>query len=433
MADRSPEVVVVGAGLAGLTAAITAADAGAHVTVLEAREHAGGRARTAVVDGFHLNQGAHALYRGGPAWTTLTDFGITPRGTPPDASHAFGLRADGRFDLIPTGGSSALRSKLVGWHTKFELARVLSRPGKLTSTVRDGQSMQDWIDARTSDADTRALLRMLGRVTTYTGDLDALDAGAGVAQLRVALEHGVVYLDGGWQQLVDALQDRARARGVELRTRAKADAIQSRDDAFVVRTAHGDVHADAVVHAGGGPKDVDALLHGASATVHAWAERERPVYATTLDIALRRLPVPDQRVVFGLDDPLYLSVHTPAAKLVDGPGEVVHVLWYGDAAEDPRPRLEALLDRVQPGWRDEVVDVRSGRRLEVTHGRPLPGSGFAGRPSPAVPDVPGLFVAGDWVGDRGLLSDAVFASARAAGTAGTAAAQTVARTAKMTA
>ena len=71
MTDRTDgqneNMVVVGAGLAGLTAAITAAEGGAQVTVLEAREHAGGRARTAVVGGFHLNQGAHALYRGGPA------------------------------------------------------------------------------------------------------------------------------------------------------------------------------------------------------------------------------------------------------------------------------------------------------------------------------------------------------------------------------
>jgi phytoene dehydrogenase-like protein len=416
----SPTVVVVGAGLAGLTAASTAADAGAHVTVLEAREHAGGRARTITVDGFHLNQGAHALYRGGPAWATLADFGITPRGTTPDASHALGLRADGTLGALPTSGPSILRSQLVGWRTKVELARVLSRPAALTRTVRDGQSMQDWIDFRTRDADARALLAMLSRVTTYCGDLDALDARAGTAQLRQAIQHGVVYLDGGWQQLVDALQEAARARGVELRAGVKADAIETRGDAFVVRTAHGDQRADAVVHAAGGPKDVDALLHGASAVVHGWAGRERPVYASTLDVALRALPVPEQRVVFGLEEPLYFSVHTPAAKLVDGPGEVAHLIRYGEhdgAEHGARDRLEGLLDRVQPGWRDQVVDARFGRRLEVTHGRPLPGSGFAGRPPVRVPDVPGLFVAGDWVGDRGLLSDAVFASGRAAGLA----------------
>ena len=61
-------VVVVGAGLAGMTAALTASDHGATVTVLEARVDPGGRARTLAVDGgFLLNQGAHALYRGGPA------------------------------------------------------------------------------------------------------------------------------------------------------------------------------------------------------------------------------------------------------------------------------------------------------------------------------------------------------------------------------
>ena len=42
------------------------------------------------------------------------------------------------------------------------------------------------------------------------------------------------------------------------------------------------------------------------------------------------------------------------------------------------------------------------------------GGGLAGRPGVAVPDRPGTFVAGDWVGPEGHLADAVLASARAA-------------------
>jgi pyruvate/2-oxoglutarate dehydrogenase complex dihydrolipoamide dehydrogenase (E3) component len=34
-----------------------------------------------------------------------------------------------------------------------------------------------------------------------------------------------------------------------------------------------------------------------------------------------------------------------------------------------------------------------------------------------VPDLSGVFVAGDWVGPQGLLADAAFASGRAAGLA----------------
>ncbi|WP_218015125.1 hypothetical protein, partial [Lactococcus garvieae] len=40
--------------------------------------------------------------------------------------------------------------------------------------------------------------------------------------------------------------------------------------------------------------------------------------------------------------------------------------------------------------------------------------GLAGRPPVAVPDRPGAFVAGDWVGPEGHLADASLASAEAA-------------------
>uniref|UniRef100_UPI00117C70E6 FAD-dependent oxidoreductase n=1 Tax=Streptomyces sp. rh34 TaxID=2034272 RepID=UPI00117C70E6 len=50
------------AGLAGLTAAITAAESGARVTLHEGHRTLGGRARTA--DGpYRTNEGPHALYR----------------------------------------------------------------------------------------------------------------------------------------------------------------------------------------------------------------------------------------------------------------------------------------------------------------------------------------------------------------------------------
>ena len=129
LAAREPRtVVVVGAGLAGLTAAATAADAERHVTLLEAREHAGGRARTSTVDGFHLNQGAHALYRGGRRGRPSPGFGITPQGMAPDASCAIGLRADGTLARCRASGRTLLRTMLFGWRTKVELARLLARP-----------------------------------------------------------------------------------------------------------------------------------------------------------------------------------------------------------------------------------------------------------------------------------------------------------------
>ncbi|WP_346012546.1 NAD(P)/FAD-dependent oxidoreductase [Streptomyces sp. SID3343] len=58
---RGNAVIVVGAGLAGLSAARTVAAAGVPVTVLEAADHPGGRVRTDVVDGFRVDHGFQSL------------------------------------------------------------------------------------------------------------------------------------------------------------------------------------------------------------------------------------------------------------------------------------------------------------------------------------------------------------------------------------
>ena len=64
----SVDVIVVGAGLAGLNAARHAHGAGLAVTVLEARDRIGGRVTTDVVDGFRLDRGFQVL---NPAYTEL--------------------------------------------------------------------------------------------------------------------------------------------------------------------------------------------------------------------------------------------------------------------------------------------------------------------------------------------------------------------------
>ncbi|WP_348612342.1 NAD(P)/FAD-dependent oxidoreductase [Halobaculum rarum] len=63
----SPNVVVAGAGLAGLVAARHLADAGADVTVYERRPEVGGRVRTRHEDGFTLDRGFQVLFTGYPA------------------------------------------------------------------------------------------------------------------------------------------------------------------------------------------------------------------------------------------------------------------------------------------------------------------------------------------------------------------------------
>src|SRR5271154_715894 len=65
--NSSSQVTIVGGGLAGLSAAITCAEGGAAVSLLEAHSALGGRARSG--DGpYKANFGPHALYKDGPFW-----------------------------------------------------------------------------------------------------------------------------------------------------------------------------------------------------------------------------------------------------------------------------------------------------------------------------------------------------------------------------
>ena len=293
------------------------------------------------------------------------------------------MRSDGTLDALPGTFTSLLRTQVLGPPGKLELLKMLARPARMATTVTPGTSVQQWINGTSRRSDVRAVLALLARISTYCGDLDALDAAAGAAQMVQAFTHGVVYLDDGWQQLVDELQQLAAAHDITLHTRAKVTVIEPSSDGVTVRTAHGAMAADAVVLAfQADHRDVDTMVRGASRAARRWATDERPVHS---DHARRRALAPAGTRPAHHVRPRRadVSVHTPYAHLAhgDGGGEVAHLLWYGEADVDALARLEWLLDRAQPGWHEQVADWRHGERLVVTHDRPQPGTDPGDRPA----------------------------------------------------
>jgi phytoene dehydrogenase-like protein len=101
---------------------------------------------------------------------------------------------------------------------------------------------------------------------------------------------------------------------------------------------------------------------------------------------------------------------------------MIHVMRYGGLRGAPLPtvkqQLVGFLEQVQPGWRNKLVRMRFVPQMVVSNAiASAAAGGLAGRPGPSVPGLPGVYVAGDWVGPRGMLADASLSSAKqAAGT-----------------
>lgn len=121
--------------------------------------------------------------------------------------------------------------------------------------------------------------------------------------------------------------------------------------------------------------------------------------------------------MLGIDEPTYLSVHSAVSSLAPQVSALVHVARYLAPGENPTPahfgRLEAIFDLLQSDWRNLVVAEQ--RLSEATVAHDFPTSGPMGRrASGSLADAPGVFIAGDWIGDAGMLADASAASARSA-------------------
>jgi phytoene dehydrogenase-like protein len=411
---NSFDAVVVGGGLAGLTAAALIAETGQRVGLFEKSDVLGGRAVTHVKNGFHLNLGPHAWYPGGPGTQVLSRLGISVPGRAPRPAGAFAFN-EGRLHTLPIGFVSLLTTDLLGLHGKLEVARLLARLPRMDTGPFDSTPLVEWL-AGIGNPMARALVNMFIRVAMYANAPDVMSAGAGLASLQSVLRDNVWYLDNGWQSIVNALWAKAVAVGVQVMRDAPVREVLHDGCVRGVRLDDGkEVDAASVVLAVAPPAAKSLLPSVAQTTLAQWDGV--PSRAACLDVGLARLPKPRNVVAFGVDRPLYYSVHSATASLAPGGAAVIHVAKYLDssAVTDPKADekdVEGFLDILQPGWRTEVVVQRFLPSMTVINAIPTATrGGLDGRPSVGVRDVPGLYIAGDWVGAHGTLANAAVASA----------------------
>lgn len=284
-------VVVVGGGLAGLTAATYLARDGVAVRVLESAASPGGRAMTQTVGGFQFNLGPHALYAKGAASLALNDLGVTVVGSPPSATGLYAV-LDGHLRRLPSGVMALVGTDLLSVMEKLALAKLFGKLAKKGGEGWHGRTVAEWISTTTNSSTLALLLAALVRLSTYATEPELHDAGAALDQLALALAGNVLYLDGGWQTMVDGLRARAEEFGARVETRVKvqsivAGSIVAGDSVFDVRLADGTEVAASHVILACGPEGAARLCAGAGVDRPSWSGNLRPVKAACLDLGFR--------------------------------------------------------------------------------------------------------------------------------------------------
>ena len=405
------DVIIIGGGLAGLTTAALLARSGKAVTLFEhSSREIGGRARTADIEGFYFNQGPHALYLTDASDSILKEIGITYTG---------GIPA-GKGYLISGGKKREIAGDYSSWLSgKNDGSQFFISPTKMDFSQLQSVTEQEWLDKNIHDVNDAAIIKTILRLNTYANDPDIQSIGPVLHQIYVGSRAGVMYLDGGWQTLVDGLLTVAKNANARIVMGKKAISVKRTDSSGwqVLLSDKTQVSAKIVVIAVG-PMDAYSLFddNERPEVLSRAAKEAKPIRLVCLDVALSSLPDKDTLFALGVDRPLYFSVHSAYAKLAPKDGALIHVAKYLGTSIEPKPRedqpeLEEFLDLLQPGWRQVLVKKRPLPNMVVSNALVTAADGgLGGRPDPKIAE--NLYIVGDWVGKEGLVSNASVASAK---------------------
>ncbi|QDY77518.1 NAD(P)-binding protein [Streptomyces qinzhouensis] len=370
-ARQRDRITVIGGGLAGLTAAISSAEAGARVTLYESHHTLGGRGRTAE-EPYRTSEGPHVFYAG-PLWSWLRQHDLTgPRGRVPVADTLrFRFRRGGVLRALPPRGL-------------LRLSRIPTERAPVDA------SFLDWATGLVGEADARAAAHFSG-VALFHHDPGALSAAFVQERVRraAALPPQVRYPLGGWGQVIDRMVGRAWDLGVRVETSARVDELPADRGPVIVATS---------LAAARRLLGDDALRWTGGRTV-------------LVDLAVRRHRK-DAFVVSDLDAPGWAErFSAPSRGLVPAGASLVQA-QFPIAPDEGRTagsaHADALFDLGLPDWRERTLWRRDALAQDRTGAVDLPGTSWRDRPG--IDRGDGVFLAGDQVAAPGLLGEVSFAS-----------------------
>lgn len=410
------DVIIVGGGLAGYVAANFLARENVSVLLLEKGGHVGGRARTNKLKQQYFNIGPHALYKKGKSKEILEQLGISLRGHSPKLECVL---IENHLEYAAPFSPTGFFSSLLSWKERMEWASVLLKINNLNPHKITEQTFDHWVTQTAKSNKVQTLLYLLGRLATYCHAPERMCAKVMLTHLKT-VSSGVLYIDGGWQTMIDQLHNNAVVSGVQVRTRSAVKKIEfdKSNHLKLVLSDDEEIFGKYAVCTTGPHELADMLSDQVSFPQKDFLTEITSVRGATLDVALTKLPNPKQLFAMDLTNPYYFSVHSSYAKLSeDGKSAVLHVFKYHHPDEDidennVKHELEQFLEKMQPGWQNHVITSRFIPQLIVNQRLPQPGDEHKLQHSKM--GIPGLYIAGDWASPHSILAEGAIASGKEA-------------------
>lgn len=408
------DVAIVGGGIAGLTSAVYLAQAGKSVLVLEKASQLGGRAQTISKNGALFNLGGHALYRGGAAERILNELEINVSGAVPN-TNGYAIWNNELFEL-PGSLGAMVKTKLLTWSNKTELVRVMLKLKTIDAATIPRMSFREWAEKEIKNPIVRNVFYALTRTSTYCIDYDQLLANAAIQQVQQGLK-GVLYVNNGWQSIVESLRNKALTSGVTIYTNKKITSIDYGMKHQLLCSDGDTLEVSNVILTTGPEQSMKLVKNSVGTLLETWNQQASPVYAACLDVALKKLPRSNHHFAIGIDQHILFSNHSRACSLSDDGKSVIQLIKYlgtknEGSADCHKKELESILDLMQPEWRKELVAQQFLPRMIVVQDMiSIKDNPYFG---PSIPEIPGLYIAGDGAGHGEMLVDAAFASAKRA-------------------
>ncbi|MEH7331694.1 NAD(P)/FAD-dependent oxidoreductase [Neobacillus drentensis] len=411
------DIVIVGGGIAGYVAANYLAKTNLSILILEKGKNVGGRARTNRINQQYLNQGPHALYKKGKAKSILEELKINLNGKSPKTG---GILIENNIEYAaPFSPLELFTTNLLNGKERLEWVSVLLKLMSADPEKLAEQTFQQWVQQTARSKMVESLLYTLGRLATYCHAPEMVSAKVMVSNMKNAMG-GVLYLDSGWQTIIDQLHNKAILAGVQVQSHTRVKQISPAPQGqFKLVLSNNEEILGKYVICTSSPQELHELLvEKLNLDQNHFYAQITPIRGATLDVALTQLPNPKQLFALGITDPLYYSVHSNYARLSDdNKSAVLHVFKYlhpddqidGTSIKD---ELEQFLDKLQPGWQQYVISSRFIPNITVNHR--LPQIGDESKLQRSKTAIPGLYIAGDWASPDSILADGAVRSGKQA-------------------